>query len=464
MSQPPHPLAWDLPRPSIRNTVPSESCVDLAWTLNCLTSNLRNALLEEADVTIDLLLGCAAAGGTDDAAPGFLQTQCAKRKFFTWNNRNVDLLAKDNQKHAEFYKEFIEAVQPKVVSPRALDRAFGCAAGAAGVEATRQETRDSADPANDREKQFEAFVEGLTQKPSKALAWLHFEALSGVFDEDFETLAKTKNLSLAKYFGQAMAQEQKKSAQEEESPLQKAVRDVHEAFQDIDEAAMASVDSADGEPIENSAPKQFALVGESGAETEARETLWKQHCERRRKVVQFLGMPCGNAVGFSKDPTTAHKQKLVKLWQASKAAKIIDTDPENEKPVGLIFDGGVHLPCLAEGTANAARLPQPLDESGQWSLAWLGGLKGRNMLVLLFDGRVRQTRRLLEDFMETHFPDRAKQVCGGSLGGGGGGLQTGFFFAFAAVAPAAGFGRIPATPINGFRRWRGRSATSSPRR
>ena len=160
-----------------------------------------------------------------------------------WNTRNVDLLAKQNPKHAEFYKEFADKVQPTFLTPRAVDRAFGLA----------KPTVVSADPEGTRDKKFDVFVAGLTQKTSQALARMFFETHSGVFDEDFETLAKTKNLSLAKYFGRAMAQvneKQKGTEVSEEASLQKAVREVHEAFQDIDDEAAMAEPANDGETLE----------------------------------------------------------------------------------------------------------------------------------------------------------------------------------------------------------------------
>ena len=352
----------------------------------------------------------------DGAAPGFLQTQSCKRGFALWNNRNVELLAKSNPKHAEFYKEFNDKVAPTFLTPRAVDRAFGLT----------KATVDSANPGEGRDKKLDAFVQGLAKKPPQALSRMCFEAYSGIFDEDFETLAKTKNLSLAKYFhfedpkGKAQY-----NATHEESPLQKAVREVHEAFQDLDDEAAISDRANDTETTEttNSAPKHFALVGNGIAERDERETLWKQLCEMRRRRVRFLAMPANK--GLSKDPTQAHKQKLTKLWRGSEAAKVSNTDPEKDKPVGFILDAGVHCLSVLEGKADAARLSQPLHESGRWSLDWLGSLVVNNQVVMLFDGRHRQTRRRMEDFLDEHYPEPTKQVsgCPSGVAGGGGPYQ-----------------------------------------
>ena len=114
-----------------------------------------------------MLVGSATAGGRDETAPGFLQTQVSKRNFLEWNDQNVDLMAKNSPQHADFYNEYDQTVRPIFQNPRRVDQEFG----RVSVDAPESCWRTA------RDDKFNAYLAGLTHRPSKALAKLKYEAL-----------------------------------------------------------------------------------------------------------------------------------------------------------------------------------------------------------------------------------------------------------------------------------------------
>ena len=367
----------------------------VVFCINCLEAAVCHGECSEADINVPFLVG-------QKSQAAFVHMCCKKLQF-------IDYIAASNRAHTDIsdMKTICDEVRDHVIphfrDPRAMMaklEVHGWAVSPEVLDGTPQGI------ASKTATKYQEYRKSLTTPAAACLADVLHGVLSDQFNEEFLALSQHElsttahNTSFADY----LAKRSDDKDDGDDSPL----RHVYAAYVESCYAKPTAVATEPGVAGEEPAPMDAFGAAIDEEQQQERERVWKAICEKRRQLVNFLSPRTSG--GVPKNVST--KQFLQSLWAGSKTLSALADC--KKKPVCRCFLLSAELFATPNPKATSAccldhkGIAQPTEEFGH-ALEWVASVRQSQDVILVFDGRSKAIRRVIEDWLQEKMcsdPDR----------------------------------------------------------